>query len=475
MLLTITNHKPPATDIGYLLHKHPDRLQSVDISAGRALIFYPEATEERCTAALLMELDPVGLVRNRRGPKGEGGLLQQYVNDRPYVASSFLSVAIREAFSTAMGGRCKDRPELAKTPLPLEARLPVIPCYRGEDFLRSLFEPLGYEVKACRDVLDPQFPEWGESHYFDLTLKGEVTLQALLNHLYVLIPVLDNDKHYWVGAEEIEKLLRRGSGWLETHPEKETIIARYLRHQRSLTREALARLLEEEDPAREEAEKSSAAQEASLEKPLSLNRQRIDAARKAVIESGARRVIDLGCGGGKLIRELLREQSLEAVAGMDVSVRALERASGRLKLDRMPDREKDRVTLFQGSLMYRDRRLEAYDTAVVMEVIEHFDPPRLSAFERVVFGAAKPGTVIVTTPNIEYNVRFDGLPPGALRHPDHRFEWTRREFTEWATGIGGRYGYTFETRGIGETDLEAGEPTQMAVFRRSGTESGSEA
>src|SRR5436190_17920500 len=148
MLLTITNTKPPATDLGYLLHKNPSRVQSFELSFGKAHVFYPEATENRCVAALLLDVDPVGLVRSRRGPAGEGGLLDQYVNDRPYVASSFMSVAIAQVFGSALSGRSKDRPELVETPLPLEARLSVLPCRGGEGFLRRLFEPLGYDVTA---------------------------------------------------------------------------------------------------------------------------------------------------------------------------------------------------------------------------------------------------------------------------------------------------------------------------------------
>src|SRR5262245_11106948 len=105
MLLTITTTHSPATDLGYLLHKNPARTHTFDLSFGQAHIFYPEVGEERCTAALLLDIDPVGLVRGRRGPAGEGGMLEQYVNDRPYVASSFLSVAISQVFGTAMSGR----------------------------------------------------------------------------------------------------------------------------------------------------------------------------------------------------------------------------------------------------------------------------------------------------------------------------------------------------------------------------------
>jgi 3' terminal RNA ribose 2'-O-methyltransferase Hen1 len=227
MLLTITYTGNPATDLGYLLHKSPSRVHSFEQVFGKAHVFYPETSAERCTAAMLLEIDPIGLVRNRRGPSGEAHMLEQYVNDRPYAASSFLSVAIARTFGTAITGRSKERQELADTPLPLEVRIAVLPCRGGENLLRRLFEPLAYEVTALRHPLDTKFPEWGESPYFTVTLKATVRLSDLLTHLYVLIPVLDDDKHYWVGDAEVEKLLRHGEGWLRGHSERELITNRF--------------------------------------------------------------------------------------------------------------------------------------------------------------------------------------------------------------------------------------------------------
>lgn len=179
MLLSITNTHEPATDLGYLLHKSPFRVHSFEQAFGKAHVFYPEATSERCTAALLLEIDPIGLVRNRRGPSGEAHVLEEYVNDRPYAASSFLSVAIARTFGTAMSGKSKERQELADTPLPFEARIAVLPCRGGEPLLRRLFEPLGYEVFATRYPLDPKFPDWGESSYFTVTFKSTIRLSDL--------------------------------------------------------------------------------------------------------------------------------------------------------------------------------------------------------------------------------------------------------------------------------------------------------
>ena len=466
MLFTITTTHQPATDLGYLLHKNPARLHSFALAFGEAHVFYPEATAERCTAALLLDVDPVGLVRNRRGPAGEGGTLEQYVNDRPYVASSFLSVAISRVLGSALGGRSKGKPELAAAPIPLRAKISVLPCRGGERFLRRLFEPLGYDVVATRHPLDEVFPEWGESQYYTVELSGKVRLQDLLTHIYVLIPVLDNEKHYWVGDDEVEKLLRHGTHWLASHPENEEITKRYLKYRRDLAKDALARLVDEESPEADVVEVVHNNEEEAVERTLNLNEQRLNSVIAVLKSTNAKRVLDLGCGEGKLLRVLLEDRAFEEIVGVDVSHRALQIANERLRVERMPTRQRERLKLMQGSLMYRDQRLKGFDAAAVVEVIEHLDQPRLAAFERVLFEFAKPNAVVVTTPNVEYNVRFESLPAGVFRHKDHRFEWTRAEFSEWAHKIGERYGYAVRFLPVGPEDETVGAPTQMAVFER---------
>ena len=464
MLLTVTTTYQPATDLGYLLHKSPFRVHSFEQVFGKAHVFYPEAKTERCTAALLLEVDPIGLVRNRRGPSGNAYTLEEYVNDRPYAASSFLSVAIARIFGTAMTGRSKERQELADMPLALEARISVLPCRGGESLLCRLFDPLGYEVTAMRHPLDEKFPEWGESPYFTVTIKATTRLKDLLTHLYVLIPVLDDDKHYWVGDEEVEKLLRHGEGWLREHPERELITNRYLKHQKRLAHEALGRLIGEEEPAADEEAETHAREEEAIEKPISLAEQRMGAVLAVLRSCGAKRVLDLGCGEGQLLRDLLKDKTFAEIVGMDVSHRSLEIASKKLRLEELPTMQKERIRLIHGSLTYRDKRLAGFDAAAVVEVIEHQDPPRLAAFERVLFEFARPRTVVVTTPNVEYNIKFETLPAGKLRHKDHRFEWTRAEFQFWANAIAERFGYSVRFLPIGPEDPVAGSPTQMGIF-----------
>jgi 3' terminal RNA ribose 2'-O-methyltransferase Hen1 len=460
VLLTITTTHRPATDLGHLLHKHPDRVQHFSLPFGAAHVVYPEATEERCTAALVMDVDPVGLVRRGRG-RGSFSLAQ-YVNDRPYVASSFLSVALVTVFKSAMAGTSRDRPELAASPIPLEASLPAVPARGGEQLIRRLFEPLGYEVEVAPLELDPKFPDWGTGRLSALTLRATIRLADLLNHLYVLLPVLDDDKHYWVGDDEIDKLMKRGEGWLPEHPARELIVRRYVKHQARLVHPAIAQLDEAAPPAADTGDEG----EEALEERVSLRDQRLGTVESVLKASGARRVLDLGCGPGALLQRLLKG-GYDEVVGVDVSVRALEMAERRLKLDRLPDAQRERIKLLQSPLTYRDRRLAGYDAAALVEVIEHLDPPRLRAAEGNVFGSARPRTVVVTTPNAEYNVRWESLPAGKFRHPDHRFEWTREEFAAWAGGVAERNGYDVRFLGIGPDDPEVGPPTQAAVFESS--------
>lgn len=461
MLFTITTTHPPATDLGFLLYKNPARAQSFELSFGHAHVFYPEATRERCTAVLLLDVDPVDLVRG-----ASAGPDTQYVNDRPYVASSFLSVAIAQVFGSALAGRSKERPELVDQPIPLEARLAALPCRGGEELLRRLFEPLGYELSAERHALDPAFPGWGESRYYTVTLRGSTRLAGLLRHLYVLVPVLDDAKHYWVGDDEVEKLLRQGEGWLGAHPERELIARRYLRHRPSLTRAALAQLVAEEEPDPDATAEANDAQEQQAEERIGLNQQRLGAVAAALRASNAKRVVDLGCGEGRLLRMLLQDRQFEEILGMDVSIRSLEIARGRLRLETLATMQRERIRLIHGSLMYRDERIAGYDAAAVVEVIEHLDPPRLRAFERVLFEFARPATVVLTTPNRDYNVTWETLPAGAFRHKDHRFEWSREEFQAWATAVAERFGYTVRFLPVGPEDPALGAPTQMGVFSR---------
>jgi 3' terminal RNA ribose 2'-O-methyltransferase Hen1 len=458
VLATISYSGPSSTDLGYLLYKHPAKLQTFDMSVGQAHIFYPEASDERCTAALLLEVDPIGLVRNKRFGGSDSFSLGHYVNDRPYASSSMLAVALGQLFSTAMTGRCDERPELAASAIPLEIELTAVPSRGISRLATRLFEPLGWAVEETPIPLDTTFPEWGESHYTNLRLTATIRLSEALRQIYVLLPVLDDSKHYWVSDDEVAKLLRAGEGWLSEHPDRELITRRYLAHQRGMVADATSRLVELDDDITDEQPVATPG--------APLYAMRADAVITALKDVHARRVADVGCGEGALLRRLVADPSFTEIVGTDVSNRSLSQAEEKLHIRDLSDVQRARIRLLQSSVTYQDDRIKDLDAVVLMEVIEHIDPDRLPSVESSVFAHARPAAVVVTTPNSEYNVLYPSLAAGRFRHPDHRFEWTRAEFAAWADGIAGRNGYSVEFRTVGDVDPAAGSPTQLALFRR---------
>ncbi|MBK7820384.1 MAG: 3' terminal RNA ribose 2'-O-methyltransferase Hen1 [Tessaracoccus sp.] len=463
MLLTITMTGPDAAGLGFLLHKHPDRVQKFSLPVGEATVFYPESMAERVTAALLLEIDPISMVRRRLKTR-EGLSLTDYVTDRPYAASSMLAVALGRVFTTALNGRCDSRPELAATQLPLVLRVPAVPARGGDALVRALFEPLGWEAQTSTAPFGPN-GEWGDAPYVDLTLTGTVRLADALSQLYVLLPVLDNAKHYWASSDEVDKLVRRGEGWLAEHPQRELIVRRYLRARRSFIEDATARLNALDDVVEpEEADDDRTDDDpTAAEQRTPLRVHRLEAVMAAVREVGARRVVDLGCGEGYYLRALIEEPSVTEIVGIDVSPRVLEYAERKLNLDRRPDKQRDKLTLRQSSVTYRDDAIERFDAVLLIEVIEHLEPDRIASLESSVFGAARPKHVILTTPNRECNSIYE-LADGQWRHPDHRFEWTRVELEAWATRVADEHGYRVAFRTVGDVDPELGAPTQLALF-----------
>lgn len=464
MLLISTTHKP-ASDLGFLLHKNPANPYVANTTFGRVFVVYPKVEDSQCEVALIIDVDPVKLVRGRNN---ERGTLANYVNDRPYVASSFLSVAIAEAFSTAMSGRSKSRQELAETPIPLTITIPVLPCRAGPQKLCELFEPLGYKVSFSELPLDEEFPEWGTSHYVRLTLEGTLLIRDALRHLYLLLPVLDAKKHYYMDSAEVDKLVQKGEGWLAQHPARDWIVWASLGRKPSMVRDALDQLanIEEDLQLESDSVDDTFIQPITEDLPApktSLHQIRHMRVIELVRELAPKSVVDLGCGEGKLLRDLIKIQGIENIVGQDVSYYVLEKANRKLHLDDSGSRKKERVQLIHGSLMYRDKRIEGFDVCTIVEVIEHLDPPRLAAFERVVFEFAHPKCAILTTPNREYNEVY-GIAD--FRHSDHRFEWTRAEFAQWCESVRERFGYEFEIEGVGDADEKLGCPSQLAVFKR---------
>jgi 3' terminal RNA ribose 2'-O-methyltransferase Hen1 len=376
------------------LYKHPEKHQQFSLPFGTAHVLYPEASLVRCTAALVLDVDPVALVRGRRGGKGDAGLLDQYVNDRAYAVSSFLSVALRRVFASALGGRSEHRPDLVDLAMPLEARLTPLRCRGGIDLAKALFEPLGYRL-TVKPV--------GNGLYWDVTIEAVTNVSRLLTHIYVLIPVLDDEKHYLVDSDEIEKLLRHAEGWLQQHPARDLITRRYLKHQKGLTRLALEQLVTIDGAAPETGQ----AEESAAPKPR-LNEERLERVAAELKSSGAKSVLDLGCGTG-------RDRQFERILGVDASSRDLDVAAERLHLNELSEAQRHRLNLIHGALTYRDKRLAGFDAAAIVEVIEHIDPPRLGALADAVFGVARPHSIVLTTPNAEYNVRYEAMARRLVR------------------------------------------------------------
>lgn len=466
MLLTVSTTHGPATDLGYLLAKHPDRHQTFSLNVGTAHVFYPQASAERCTMALLVDVDPIAQVRS------DARSVTDYVSDRPYVASSLLSVAMGRVLGTAMAGRCKERPELAASALDLELGVAALPVQGGRRTLQELFEPLGYELAAEQHPL-PVAPAAAASRLWTLTLRHrELTLSQALRQLAVLIAVCDGGVHHYVTGDDIDKLLRRGEGWLETHPARERITRAVLGSRAGMARAALAQLDEQSSPPASDLDAPPLAdrdadnaeqqiEQSADDKPIGA--QRRDAVTEALLASGARRVLDLGCGEGAQLQQLIAHRQFTELVGVDVAERSLRIAARRLRIDQLPP---ERVRLMHGSLVYPDERLAGFDAAVVVEVIEHIDPERLDAFAQALFGVAAPGTVILTTPNAEYNATWESLSAGAMRHADHRFEFDRAQLAAWCEQVGERFGYQVTITQIGSVLEDRGGASQLATFTR---------
>jgi 3' terminal RNA ribose 2'-O-methyltransferase Hen1 len=460
MILTLTTTHHPATDLGYLLHKHPDKLQTVELAVGQAHIFYPEANDAVCTVALLLDINPIDLVRGEKGKRPFlGDAYTEYVSDKPYTSNAFLATALVKAFGSAINGTCHTRPALVTTPLPLQAIIHALPVAGEKGDLSSIarfLEPLGYHFTCETVLLDERFPEWGESKAVHLTLSKTTTLKTFLSQLYVLMMILDTDRHYWVSQNDIEVLQRRGEGWLDTHPEKEWITRRFLKNIRTLANQALLQTHPTENTVVSERP----------ERKANLHQERLERAAQLLKSSGATRVLDMGCGEGKLLRLLLKEGQFKKIVGMDVAFAELQKAQENLYLDEASPALRERLSLFQGSVTYKDARIMGFDALALVEVIEHLDSERLPTLERVIFGYANPKTVVLSTPNAEYNAVFERLATDTFRHTDHRFEWTRQEFADWCARVCAQFSYRVKIHPVGPETSEYGAPSQIAVFAK---------
>ncbi|WNJ18733.1 3' terminal RNA ribose 2'-O-methyltransferase Hen1 [Pontibacter sp. G13] len=458
MILKITQYGGDPNTLGFLLHKHPDRVQSVSLPAGKATICYPVKEADRITMVLVLELDGHALARKARSHRKGDFALAQYVNDRPFVASSLMSTAIAQGFGSALNGRCKDHPEWVDLPLDLEVELPVLPAPRGGvEMVQRWFNPLGYAVEAEAIPLDDDRPEWGESRYCRVRIRQQIPLRTLLRHLYVLIPAFDRNQHHYLAEDHLQKLLDKGGKWLANHPERTWIVGRYLAQAPNLRKKV-------QEVWMQEAQSEQAQTEPEPHDPRkSLHDIRLDWITNWVKGHAEESVADLGCGDGKLLMRLHPLAQIKRLVGLDLSTRDLHRARKRLRLEEH-NRLNQRVELLHGSLTYLDERIQGVSCAILSEVIEHLELDRLPEVEFHLFEFVKPKHVLITTPNAEYNVRFEQLEAGTFRHPDHRFEWTRAEFQQWADSICEQYAYTVDIQPIGDLDPEVGAPSQIAIF-----------
>lgn len=462
MLINITVTGENAKALSYILWKNPDHIFDREFSSGHVVVFFSEYSNQKATASLLVLVDSVGMVRSEWGR-----ISSSYVDHRPYAASSIASVALKEAYSSAFAGKSEtaEIDAVIKQKLPVEIELSSVWVKGGVQSIHDFFEPLGYAVNAEKLLYESKWLK-SDSCVFNVTLTGMQTILDLLRHLYVLLPALDNKKHYFVNENEIVKLLSHGEGWLETHPYKERIVSRYLIHRHNLIEEALEQLAEEVQD--EETEENAAGAEEAMERPIRLQEERLQTALAVMrtLDPAPLKIGDIGCGSGDFIRLIENDRAFSEVIGMDVSSKVLQIAEKRLHLDRRNAWQSPKISLIHGSLAYKDSRLKGLDAVLMFEVIEHIDAIKLPVVEYNIFEFLTPGYVMVSTPNKEYNQLFPSLEKNALRHRDHRFEWTRDEFRQWAGAVTAKYPYEVDFFQVGPRDDNLGAPTQMAVFRK---------
>lgn len=469
MIMTMTAENLSGDHLGYLLHKNPANLHRASLSFGEGYVFFEETGEDRARVCLIVDADPLAMVQGR-GDLGHADAL--YVNDRAYVPSSLLASAIIKFFGTALSGRCKERPDLVDKPLDLVVTLPSLAPRARVNLVARLFEPLGYAVERLSSTQQISDEAASEASGYGVKLSTTSTLRELLSQLVVLIPVLDyGGDHRWVDEADIEPFLRRVGSWLPDHPYASYIVMRAFKHQKHLIRSVIERYPSIEDslariPSAASEQWDDAQLEEMAQSPLSLNQQRFAAIESIIVSIHPSTLIDLGCGNGALIAYLAKKMRFDRLVGMDVSATVLERAKNRLANLQLSVAQQKSIEFLQGSLLYADPRIKSFDMALLIEVIEHVDPERLSALELQVFGLAAYQAIVVTTPNREFNRLYIGMSEHTRRHADHRFEWTREEFAGWASRMGETYGYDFEIDGIGSISPEVGQPTQLAIFRK---------
>lgn len=497
MQLAIKATGEGAKMLSFLLSKNPQNLYDRSEKGYRVRLTYTVFTDTEVEAVLIVTPDPVELVKNSPDVYD----ITQYINDREFVTSSLFCSYARSALGTALNGRPKEEySEWVNHAFNLTISFGPVASDLPDAVINDLFEYLGYEVTIERGQADYRFQLKERSSARFISISGLSTVQAALKQLFVLIPVLDNYKHYYLSEQEIDKLQRYGEGWLDRHPLRELIIKRSLRFQDlidqaaliygdkrweqpaegynvwkpAVGREEIAKTAEikgieeleelEELDGIDEAERLDGESARESAPFVSLNEQRYQAIVKIVENIPAKQtLVDFGAGEGKLSVRLGFIPGVKEILAVEPTERAQLRAIERF--DKAARREAFVKPIpVWGSLFYYDERLRCKDVMILCEVIEHIDEYRLPGTMECLFKEYQPKTLIVTTPNAEYNAFYQ--MPEKMRHKDHRFEWTRQEFSEWCNGWANLYPYEVQIEGIGDQTEEYGQPTQTAIFTR---------
>ncbi|MFJ7684675.1 3' terminal RNA ribose 2'-O-methyltransferase Hen1 [Peribacillus butanolivorans] len=445
MQLTIQASGDNVQAISYLLSKNPRNLYERNHKGHLVRLFYSKFTETELEATIFVTPDPIELVKGNSNSYD----ITHYINDREFAVSSIFCSLIRSALGTALNGQPKEEhTEWVNHPFSFQFEFGPVVSSLSDNQLKDLFEPIGYEVMITRPEIEYSFQIKDKSSARSISLKGMKTLQEGLRHLFVLIPVIDNYKHYYIDEKEIEKLERYGDGWLKDHPMRDYI------YRQSLRFKEVYSIVENRKPEEKKEEK---------ENKVRLNDLRYEKIVDTVSQMNPRSIVDFGSGEGKLSVRLGFVEGVKEILAVEPSQTAAIKALGRF--EKVKNKEKFVVpeTLW-GSLFYYDERLKNKDVIILCEVIEHIDEYRLPKVLDTILHDYQPNALIITTPNHEYNEVYD--MEDVLRHNDHRFEWTRAEFRQWCTERNHRDIYSLKFEGIGEEHDTYGYPTQMVVFER---------
>ncbi|MEK4148209.1 3' terminal RNA ribose 2'-O-methyltransferase Hen1 [Robertmurraya sp. FSL W8-0741] len=450
MQLTIRASGQDVQVLSYLLAKNPNHLYERQVNNHFVRMFFSKFSKEEVEVTFFVTPDPIELSRNN----SERYEITSYINDREFVVSSIFCTFLRSALATALNGKPHEEYEhWVNHRFNLQFSFGPLSSQLSDNDIIELFAPMGYKTTISAGEIDYHMNFKTKSSARYITVEGLTTLQMGLRQLFVLIPVLDNYKHYYIDDKEIEKLERYGEGWLDAHPQREFILRQALRFK------DLYSLVEKQ------TEKGSNNQDNNDEiRTMRLNDLRyekiIDSIRQIPFKDS---IVDFGSGEGKLSVQLGFIEGVKEILAVEpsesASIKALKRYEKMARKENflMPEQ-------IIGSLFYFDERLKNKDIVILCEVIEHIDKHRLPKIMKTILNDYKPKVVMITTPNQEYNKVYKMNEE--YRHPDHRFEWTRDEFREWCEIQNGKNDYELTFDGIGEEHELYGTPTQMCLFMR---------